>query len=434
MADRMNQVDKNRSRARRAKRNSRTPKKRSSTKRQVFDQKSAPMEQHHGVRSDGMQQIILPMGGVLPEQHAVPEEKIRLRRKSRKEQRRIRTRRRMLFALALLLLIAAGVILSGNVLFKVDSYKITDAEGNESTETGIYSQDAILAALNVHIGDNMYGFDAAEKAAAMEQTLPYLENIRIHRRLPGTVVIQVQTATPTYCMQGNYGWAELSSQLKVLSIQQDTFENLIEIKMPVDTPVVGLHLQIEETQADRSEASAVSETTESKAVQETRDKLNSEMKQTFAELISLLEKESLLDGVNCIDMQNIQEITVQYQNRLTIKLGTENSLPYKMQLTGVIVRNDDGNCLSDSDRGTLDVSHIKKDDTIEPVFRSENDIDITAAIGGGTEEENETGEPDTSAEQPDTGDDTGDEEAANTNDANPEDGDTTEDGTEAPME
>ena len=80
------------------------------------------------------------------------------------------------------------------------------------------------------------------------------------------------------------------------------------------------------------------------------------------------------------DMENLQEITLSYQNRLVIKLGTGNNLPYKLQLTGVIVRNDDGNCLSDSDRGTLDVSYVKKDGTIEPVFRSENDIDITAAI------------------------------------------------------
>ena len=79
-------------------------------------------------------------------------------------------------------------------------------------------------------------------------------------------------------------------------------------------------------------------------------------------------------------VENLQEITLSYQNRLVIKLGTGNNLPYKLQLTGVIVRNDDGNCLSDSDRGTLDVSYVKKDGTIEPVFRSENDIDITAAI------------------------------------------------------
>ena len=125
--------------------------------------------------------------------------------------------------------------------------------------------------------------------------------------------------------------------------------------------------------------SASSAATDAEA-QQALEEATQNMQETFDELIALLDKESLLDGINCIDMENLQEITLSYQNRLVIKLGTGNNLPYKLQLTGVIVRNDDGNCLSDSDRGTLDVSYVKKDGTIEPVFRSENDIDITAAI------------------------------------------------------
>ena len=158
----------------------------------------------------------------------------------------------------------------------------------------------------------------------------------------------------------------------------------------MNTPVAGQRLQISEVpSAVLGEAFAASEAenadsassaaTDAEA-QQALEEATQNMQETFDELIALLDKESLLDGINCIDMENLQEITLSYQNRLVIKLGTGNNLPYKLQLTGVIVRNDDGNCLSDSDRGTLDVSYVKKDGTIEPVFRSENDIDITAAI------------------------------------------------------
>lgn len=395
MADRMRQVDKGRKQ--RPKNKGRTP---SSARRPVFDQHTAPVEKPRGVRSDGMQQIILPMGIAEPSApEGRREHRPEKRKLSRKAQRRRKARRRLLFTAILLLIAVAGVVLSGNVLFKVDGYRIADMENNDPPNTGIYSEDAILAALNVHLGDNIYGFDPAQKAQTMEQAMPYLETVEIRRRLPGTIVIRVQAAEPKYTIQGTFGWAELSSRLKVLAIQADPFdEPLTEIRLPVAAPVVGQYLQVEELPAaltldaalEGNAASAASQAdsaADSADTQQALEEATQDMQKTFDELISLLERENLLDGVTCLDMENLQEITLYYQNRLVILLGTGNNLDYKMQLTGVIVRNDDGNCLTDSDRGTLDVSYVKKDGTIEPVFRSENDIDITGALNGDVEED-----------------------------------------------
>lgn len=397
MADRMRQVDKSKIQKQRAggKHSAQKNRKRPQAQRPMFDQQSAPVERQRSVRSDGMQQIILPMG--IPANRAdYPSENEQRRREARrknarKEQRRRKKRRRFFFAALMLLIITAGVVLSSNVLFKVDGYKVVDTEGDDPPNLGIYSEDAILAALNVHLGDNIYGFDPAQKAETMEQSMPYLESVQVRRRLPGTVVVQVQAAVPKYTIQGDFGWAMLSSRLKVMAVQADPFdEELTEIKLPVNTPVAGQRLQISEvpsavlgeafaaSEAENADSASVAAT--DAEAQQALEEATQNMQETFDELIALLDKESLLDGINCIDMENLQEITLSYQNRLVIKLGTGNNLPYKLQLTGVIVRNDDGNCLSDSDRGTLDVSYVKKDGTIEPVFRSENDIDITAAI------------------------------------------------------
>ena len=135
------------------------------------------------------------------------------------------------------------MVLSSNVLFKVDGYKVADTEGGDPPNLGIYSEDAILAALNVHLGDNIYGFDPAQKAETMEQAMPYLESVQVRRRLPGTVVVQVQAAVPKYTIQGDFGWAMLSSRLKVMAVQADPFdEELTEIKLPVNTPVTFLSI------------------------------------------------------------------------------------------------------------------------------------------------------------------------------------------------
>lgn len=427
MADRMRQVDRNRRKKQRmaASGAASRRKKRQAPQRPVFDQQAAPLEQPRRVRSDGMQQIILPLGNPVPEAENRAREQRSGRKKrrqfTRKEQRRRKARRRLLFAALILLIAAAGVILSGNVLFKVDGYRITDTEGADPPNTGIYSEDAILAALNVHLGDNIYGFDPEQKAQTMEQAMPYLESVKIRRRLPGTIVIQVEAAVPKYKIQGEFGWAQLSSRLKVLAVQADPFEeDLTEIKLPVATPVVGQYLQIAEvpaaalgdsfTQSESSESSVSSEESASsqelsqEEIEKALQEATIEMQNTFDELISLLDKESLLDGVTCIDMENLQEISFSYQDRLQILLGTGNNLEYKMQLTGVIVRNDDGNCLTDSDRGTLDVSYVKKDGTIEPVFRSENDIDITGAVNGSQKPEEDSSDENTEETDPAEGD------------------------------
>ena len=45
-----------------------------------------------------------------------------------------------------------------------------------------------------------------------------------------------------------------------------------------------------------------------------------------------------------------------------------NSLEYKMQLAGYLLRNEKGDALSESDTGTLDCSHITQSGEIRPVF------------------------------------------------------------------
>lgn len=343
--------------------------------RSVFDVQSAPVQRSgKPVRSDGMQQIILPMGTISTT--AVMEREQRSggrrdkRKISRREQRRRRARRRLLLLVLLAFIVVLGVFLSVNVLFKVEGYRIEDMERNDPPNTGIYTEDAIIAALNVPIGDNLFGFGLASKAQAMEKGLPYMEHIELKRSLPSTVVVRIEPAVPKYVVEGDFGWAELSKNLKVLSVRQEPISGLMQLKLPVNVPTAGEQLSImeEEDASNRREA--------------------------FDTLISLLSKEGLLNGVTSVDMENMQEITFLYQDRILVKLGTANSLDYKLRLCGVIIRNDDGNCLDEHDRGTLDASYLKKDGTIEPVFRSANDVDITASIVGPEEvaEDGEAGE------------------------------------------
>lgn len=84
------------------------------------------------------------------------------------------------------------------------------------------------------------------------------------------------------------------------------------------------------------------------------------------QILKQLEEEGLLDSVTQLDMTDLSQISVTYDGRIKVLLGTSNNLTYKIQFTQAILTSPDG--LSATDTGTLDVSNIREDGTIRPVF------------------------------------------------------------------
>ena len=122
-----------------------------------------------------------------------------------------------LTALAMLLcVIAAGIYLTVTMLFKINTIEVRTADGVVS-EAGGYSSEQILQALGVQKEENIFSFDPAAKAAALEKVFPMLEDIRVERDYPSTVVVRVAEAQPAYAMQTAKGWLTLSAGLKILA-------------------------------------------------------------------------------------------------------------------------------------------------------------------------------------------------------------------------
>ena len=108
-----------------------------------------------------------------------------------------------------------GVYLTVTMLFKINTLEVA-VDGEVVQEVGGYSSAEILQALGVHAEENIFSFDPAEKAAALEKQFPLLENIRVERDYPNTVVVRTNAATAVYTMQTSSGWLSLSAGLKIL--------------------------------------------------------------------------------------------------------------------------------------------------------------------------------------------------------------------------
>ena len=303
-----------------------------------------------------------------------PNQKVRQRRITRGEMRRRRRRRRMLTCGALALLVILGVVLSVTVLFKVSAYRVENPNKVEPVDTGIYSEEAILSALGVPMGVNLFDFSLREKEQQMALALPYLETIQLRRSLPGTLVIRVTPAREAYQMRCAGGWAVLSQGLKVLKVQPEEPQGLLSIEgMEPLHPAAGMPLVLDlPVQGSEAPGSASQEQSTSQNVPQSQSEPETQTTtprlDTLEKLLAGLEPEGLIHGVCSIDLSDLNEITFVYENRVRVLLGTINTLDYKMEWARYILLNQKGDGLQHGDRGRLDISHVRADGSIQPLF------------------------------------------------------------------
>lgn len=350
----------------------------------LYDQASAPPPPRRPRQGQqGMQQVVLPLQG--PPQPAPQRARRRgrptpsgyRRRVTRGEMRRRRRNRRIAACLLVLALIGVGVALSVTVLFKVEGYTVQNLDKTTPADTGLYTEEQIIAALGIPVGENIFRFSIAEKERDMALDLPLLEVIRVRRSLPGTLVVQVQPAVAAYCLQTSAGWATLSEQLKVMEVGPAQPSGLTVITgLTPETPVAGQPLAMPaQTPAPSStpQASATPEPGQEDAAPQASAAPGTDGGEALEILRELLEQlaseeRPLLAGVTAIDLASVTELGFTYEGRVKVLLGTSNNLDYKLQWAYNILTNADGKGLAATDTGTLDISHQRQDGTIRPVF------------------------------------------------------------------
>lgn len=163
-----------------------------------------------------------------------------------------RRRRRVMAVLAIALFIGVGIWLSVTLLFKIQKY---DVAGDSP-----YTVEQLADAFGHPVGDNMYGFVAENAAERITTTLPYVESVKIRRRLPSTIVFEVTTAEERYYLPWEDGYAVLSASQKVLRTTTELPQGLVRIEGLSGIQVQPGHpLQLTEEAQRAASASAESE-------------------------------------------------------------------------------------------------------------------------------------------------------------------------------
>ena len=238
---------------------------------------------------------------------------------TRKQIRKRQNRRRLAAVLVAAATVTIGFLLSVTVLFPIGGFRV---EGES-----VYSQKELAAAFGHAVGENMFRFKIKNAEQSMAQKLPYLETIKVRRRLPGTVVFIVTPAGENFYFEKDGQYIILSNGLKGLRTDSAEPQNLCHIYAQGLSAAAGQPLGADD-------ASTLS---------------------LFKTLLNQLNANGLA-GFTKIDLTNPLEITLEYQGRITVKLGTGAQLDYKLSMVKAALTEK----LSEQDKGILDASYAGK--------------------------------------------------------------------------
>ena len=138
----------------------------------------------------------------------------RQRRVTQAEILRRMRRRRFLGMLAVLAVLAIGAFVSVNLLFKVAIFRVENFDHSTPADTGIYTEDEIVSALNIEKNSNLFAFSTAEKTKELQAQFPYLDKVEVTVQMPATVVVRLTPATERFTCMYSGGWMVLSDALR----------------------------------------------------------------------------------------------------------------------------------------------------------------------------------------------------------------------------
>jgi len=237
-----------------------------------------------------------------------------------KRRRRSRSRGKA-FALVLLLM-AVFFLVGGGVFFRVRNVEVIGSDE--------YTAEEILESSGVNYGDNLLFVSRSRISANLVSNLIYAESVQISRRLPGTLVIRINESIPVACVyQG--GWWLVDKNCRVLEkTNQAGLGDAIPITgLAIQTPEVGEILSMD----GEEEVTA----------------------QLLGEFLSAILETGLRGEIRGINAEYLSNITFNYQDRLTVRLGSAIHAAEKLCLMLQALEQ-----LEPDARGSLDLSREKE--------------------------------------------------------------------------
>lgn len=217
-----------------------------------------------------------------------------------------------------MLVSVAVILLFMLVFFRVDRFEVS---GNVR-----YTQEEVAAASGITEGDVLMGVNKTQTAGKILTGLPYVQQVRISKALPGTVRFEIVECGADVAVRSDSGriWL-MTSEGKLLERLDEEAETAYPV---IEGTALLLPVPGDEAVFDdlaRGEAAM--------------------------DVLEAVWAAGLESGIQKIDVSDLTQITVTYLERLEVQLGSGTDLAYKLQYMKAAAAQ-----LDASDSGVLDLS------------------------------------------------------------------------------
>ena len=248
------------------------------------------------------------------------ESEVIRRNKKHRTPKQLKIKRIIISTVILLVVLTVGIILSLTVLFKTEKIEV---EGDQ-----YYYEDQIIAFSNVQLQQNIFIATMGSTPENISKNLSYVEEADVSFSIPDTVKITIKNAIPSYVIKNGNEYLLVSSKGRILDTVPENKDNLPELKCG----------ELKETKVGEN----VSFTDEN--VPDILEAVSD----------SLIENE--VKDITGFDVTNTANITLNYDNRITINVGLPEDIDYKIKTAMTIINEKLDPNGAKTITGTLDVS------------------------------------------------------------------------------
>ena len=215
---------------------------------------------------------------------------------------------KFLCVFALLVAMTVGV----TVFFRVEAIEVS---GNSR-----YTQEDVVAAAGIRIGDNMYHMNKFDVANQVLQQLPYVRELTIRRSLPSTMVIRVVEWDAVACILPTAGATETGAA-------RDAWLISVGGKLLEPAPEDSAAIRVSGITALMAQAGTLTA-----VAAEEQAKLDG-----LLQLLAALEEQELMAKVADVEVTDTR-INLRYMDRFQVKLPLNGDFRYQMKVLEAGVR------------------------------------------------------------------------------------------------
>lgn len=194
-----------------------------------------------------------------------------------------------LYKLLSVLVICAAILTAMTLFFRVDEITVTGQRR--------YTAEEIQEASGVKLGDNMYLLNKYSIYRSIAEKLPYVQNIRINRKLPDTLLIEIhESGRPFAVVQDGSAWLISSGGKIVEQLPEAGAADYGRISgCELLAPSVGTELALA-TEYASQESSLLA-------------------------LMAALEDAGLTENVDAIRLDDLSYLNMDYIGRFTVRMA-----------------------------------------------------------------------------------------------------------------